>query len=55
MITVLLVGNGNVASHLFTAFSNAENILVEQISSRNLESIPNADITIISISDDAIA
>lgn len=55
MITVLLVGNGNVASHLFTAFSNAENILVDQINSRNLESIPNADITIISVSDDAIA
>jgi len=55
MITVLLVGNGNVASHLFTAFSNAENILVKKINSRNLESIPNADITIIAVSDDAIA
>ena len=55
MISVLLVGNGNVASHLHTAFLNADHIAVTQISSRNLEHIPNADITIVAVSDDAIA
>ena len=55
MITVLIVGNGNVASHLFTAFSNTENILVKQLNSRNLKRIPKSDITIIAVSDDAIA
>ena len=55
MISVLLVGNGNVASHLHIAFLKADDIEVNQISSRNLEHIPKADITIIAVSDDAIA
>jgi predicted short-subunit dehydrogenase-like oxidoreductase (DUF2520 family) len=54
MISVLLVGKGNVASHLKTAFLNADTIRVTQISSRQLEIIPKADITIIAVSDDAI-
>ena len=54
MISVLLVGKGNVASHLKTAFLNADTIRVTQISSRQLEIIPQADITIIAVSDDAI-
>jgi predicted short-subunit dehydrogenase-like oxidoreductase (DUF2520 family) len=55
MISVLLVGNGNVASHLYTAFLNADNIDVTQISSRELDKVPQADITIIAVSDDAIS
>ena len=55
MISVLVIGNGNVASHLLNAFLNAENVTVTQINSRNLNNIPSADITIIAVSDDAIA
>lgn len=55
MISVLLIGRGNVATHLYNAFLNAENITVTQISSRNLDVIPEAAITIIAVSDDAIA
>ncbi|WP_158841734.1 Rossmann-like and DUF2520 domain-containing protein [Polaribacter sp. L3A8] len=55
MISVLLVGNGNVATHLYTAFLKADTITVTQISSRNLKNIPSADLTIIAVSDDAIA
>lgn len=55
MIRVLLVGNGNIASHLHTAFLNADHIAVSRINSRNLEHIPSADITIIAVSDAAIA
>lgn len=55
MISVLLIGKGNVATHLYNAFLNAENITVTQISSRNLDAIPVATLTIIAVSDDAIA
>ena len=55
MISVLLVGGGNVATHLHNAFLKADNIVVTQISSRKLEHIPTADITIIAVSDDSIA
>lgn len=55
MITVLLVGNGNVATHLKKAFLNAKNVAVTQIKSRNLDIIPKADVTIIAVSDNAIA
>jgi predicted short-subunit dehydrogenase-like oxidoreductase (DUF2520 family) len=55
MISVLLVGEGNVGSHLYKAFLNADEITVTQISSRKLENIPQAGVTIIAVSDDAIA
>tara|TARA_B110000046_G_C13022721_1_gene412096 strand:+ start:2062 stop:2763 length:702 start_codon:yes stop_codon:yes gene_type:complete len=55
MISVLLVGKGNVGSHLYKVFLNADEIIVTQISSRTLENIPQADVTIITVSDDAIA
>ncbi|MCG1036937.1 Rossmann-like and DUF2520 domain-containing protein [Polaribacter sargassicola] len=55
MISVLLIGKGNVATHLYNAFLKADTIDVTQISSRNLTIVPNADITIIAVSDDAIA
>ncbi|KGL63197.1 Rossmann-like and DUF2520 domain-containing protein [Polaribacter sp. Hel1_85] len=55
MISILLVGKGNVATHLHNAFLSVDNIVFTQISSRKLEHIPKADITIIAVSDDAIA
>lgn len=55
MISVLLVGKGNVASQLYNTFLSIDNIVLSQISSRELKNIPKADITIIAVSDDAIA
>ena len=55
MISVLLVGKGNVATHLYTAFLKADVISVKQISSRKLENVTPADVTIIAVSDDVIA
>ena len=67
MISVVLVGTGNVAKHLFDAFSQAERIKVVQVVGRDqnalkqfgkatadLGSIANADVYIIAVSDDAI-
>lgn len=55
MISVLLVGNGNVANHLLKVFQMVKDLSVLQINSRNLTNIPTAAITIIAVSDDAIA
>jgi predicted short-subunit dehydrogenase-like oxidoreductase (DUF2520 family) len=55
MISVLLVGKGNVATHLHDTFLSIDNIVFTQISSRDLKNIPKADITIVAVSDDAIA
>tara|TARA_R110002124_G_scaffold55310_4_gene156520 strand:+ start:1027 stop:1722 length:696 start_codon:yes stop_codon:yes gene_type:complete len=55
MKSVLIVGKGNVATHLYNAFLNVDEIAVTQISSRTLTNIPKATITIIAVSDDAIA
>ena len=55
MISILIIGDGNVASHLYKAFSKVDAVLVTRIKSRNLTVIPNADVTIIAVSDDAIA
>ncbi|WP_405566741.1 Rossmann-like and DUF2520 domain-containing protein [Polaribacter sp. Asnod6-C07] len=55
MVSVLVVGTGNVGFHLYNVFSNIDKIQVTQISSRKLQDIPKADITIIAVSDDAIA
>ena len=54
MISVLIVGKGNVGTHLYSAFSKVDEIEVYQINSRKLEDLPKADITIIAVSDDAI-
>jgi len=54
MISVLIVGKGNVANHLLKAFRWLKDISVLQIHSRNLINIPSVDITIIAVSDDAI-
>ena len=55
MISVLLLGKGNVATHLYNTFLNVDNIEITQIDSRKLTHVPKADITIIAVSDDAIA
>lgn len=55
MITILIVGNGNVATHLYNVFFKIDEVKVHQINSRELDNIPNADVTIIAVSDDAIA
>lgn len=54
MVSVLIVGNGNVARHLFNAFHDIKEIEVHKINSRNIKNVPKADITIIAVSDDAI-
>ena len=38
MISVVILGAGNVATHLFHAFYKAENIVVNQWFNRNLKS-----------------
>jgi predicted short-subunit dehydrogenase-like oxidoreductase (DUF2520 family) len=55
MISVVIIGNGNVATHVVNAFLKVDTIAVTQINSRKLENIPSADITIIAVADDAIA
>ena len=55
MVSVLIVGNGNVAFHLYNALSALKEISVSKISSRNLLEIPKADLTILAVSDNAIA
>jgi len=71
MISVVILGAGNVAHHLYKAFFSSENVTVTQWYNRNLNSmrpfnskvkltddiskIVEADIYIIAVSDDAIA
>ena len=71
MIRVVILGAGNVATHLINAFSNAQNVSIEQVYARrqksldkytnkvatttNLDDLKTADIYIIAIADDAIA
>ncbi len=54
MISVAIIGNGNVATHLHKAFSKAKNIAVIQINSRKVQDISSVDVAIIAVSDDAI-
>jgi predicted short-subunit dehydrogenase-like oxidoreductase (DUF2520 family) len=55
MIKVVLIGQGNVTSHLANGFTNVTNVAVFEVNSRQLKDIPDADVIIISVSDDAIA
>jgi predicted short-subunit dehydrogenase-like oxidoreductase (DUF2520 family) len=55
MMKVVIIGQGNVASHLATAFNTSENIEMLHVNSRQLENVSNADVTIIAVSDDAIS
>lgn len=70
MISVSILGAGNVATHLFKAFSGADNIVVNQWFNRSLHTIEayknqveiiddlsklnEADVYILAVSDDAI-
>lgn len=67
MIKVILIGSGNVATHLFQAFSKANGVEVVQVFSRtlskdfpshlqtsNFNEILEADVYVISVSDNAI-
>ena len=71
MISVVILGAGNVATHLFNAFDQTDKITVQQWYNRNIDSLRSyknkvditddlsqlktADIYIIAVSDDAIA
>jgi predicted short-subunit dehydrogenase-like oxidoreductase (DUF2520 family) len=71
MISVVLIGAGNVATHLYKAFKNAETITVVQWYNRTIETLSDyaneiaitdnlaelkeADIYIMAVSDDSIA
>ncbi len=70
MISVSILGAGNVATHLFKAFNKAENIVINQWYNRSLKAIEpyknqvaitddlskleEADVYILAVSDDAI-
>lgn len=70
MISVNIIGSGNVAQHLISVFQQTENIVLQQVFARKSENINHlvsadkitnqysdikpADITIISVTDDAI-
>jgi predicted short-subunit dehydrogenase-like oxidoreductase (DUF2520 family) len=70
MISVIILGAGNVATHLYKAFNTAEHIVIKQWYNRSIEqlqsfkntveitnditSLKTADVYIIAISDDAI-
>lgn len=71
MISINIIGSGNVAQHLISVFQQTETIVLQQVFSRKRENINHlvsdakivtrysdlkpADITIISVSDDVIA
>lgn len=71
MISVVILGSGNVATHLFKAFNLADGIVVNQWYSRRINTInsykndveiiddlsliKDADVYILAVSDDAIA
>lgn len=70
MIQIVILGTGNVATHLIKAFENAANVEVVQVFNRNsrgfdelpfkgnttteISSLKNADCYIISVPDDAV-
>lgn len=70
MITVNIIGSGNVAQHLISVFKQTENVVLQQVFARKKENVSHlisddkivtqysdikpADVTIISVTDDAI-
>jgi predicted short-subunit dehydrogenase-like oxidoreductase (DUF2520 family) len=55
MLKTLIIGNGNVASHLMDAFTKADGVEVTQLNSRKIDTISDYDVIVIAVSDDAIA
>ncbi len=55
MISVAIIGTGNLGFHLYNAFSKVKsNLTVTQYNSRDLKDLSETDVTIIAVSDDAI-
>jgi predicted short-subunit dehydrogenase-like oxidoreductase (DUF2520 family) len=55
MISVAIVGKGNVAFHLYHELNKCEDLQVVQFDSRKQQSLENFDLAMIAVSDDAIA
>lgn len=55
MISVAIIGQGNVAFHLSKAFKKAKNVTITNINSRKKITLVNIDVAIIAVSDNAIA
>ena len=55
MISVTIVGKGNLGTHLYKAFQKKSLLTVTQVNSRQVETLTHTDIVIIAIADDAIA
>lgn len=55
MIRVLIIGNGNVATHLYAKLKTVSSVHVMQMNSRTIKDVPDADVTILAVSDDAIS
>lgn len=70
MITVNIIGSGNIAQHLITNFENSDTVILKQVYARNSNALPSnlhtskiitdithltlADVCIIAVSDSAI-
>lgn len=55
-LRINIIGRGNVATHLFWAFQNVPEIKVTLVNPHTLEELDiDADVTIVSVSDNAIA
>ena len=55
MVSVAIVGQGNVGFHLYQALGKSDNLHVTQFNSRQRHPIEEFDLAIIAVSDDAIA
>lgn len=55
MISLAIIGQGNVAFHLYTAFSKVKGVQVTQLNSRKKLNTSAFDVAIIAVSDDAIS
>lgn len=55
MISVAIIGKGNVGFHLYHELNKSEDLNVAQFNSREQQSLENFDVAIIAVSDDAIA
>lgn len=55
MISVAIVGKGNVGFHLYHEMIKSDELKVSQINSREQASLEEFDVAIIAVSDDAIA
>lgn len=55
MISIAVIGHGNVGTHLYHTFKVAKGIMAVHINSRALQDLPHVDIAILAVSDDVIA